>query len=513
MSPKLRRSAIVLAFAFPLVAGGFVIGRHYPVDGLRLFQSVYSVVSAEAVDSLTPDSIYTVAARGLVAALDDPYATLFSRQEFERFSRNDLGNRYGGVGLRIVRIRGAIQVWRVIPGAPAEAAGVQRGDRIVEIGDSAVNDGWNTDRVAGSLTGVPGTVAHVTFARHLTNERYTVDLTRAVISVSAVPFVTVLEGGVGYVPIQRFSDRSSIDVAAALQRAQAAGATSFVLDLRGNLGGSLDQAVRMTNLFVEPGRPVVEVVTRHEADTLRGGRAPVVAERTPVVVLVDSLTASASEILAGALQDYDRALLVGTNSYGKGVVQNAYNLADGWIVKLTTGRWYTPVGRPLQRTRADSARAQRPVFRSAGGRQILGGGGVTPDVIVFNDTLAASAQSVSRLLNIRAAAVNDALDGYAGELEATVGTDVTVQPAMRRELIRRLHTAGVLIPDSLDRAAGEYLDRILEGRLTGLILSDSTAFLRGVPRDIQLGRALQLLHSAQSQQELLAQAQRRPGRG
>lgn len=512
MSSKLRRSAIVLSLAFPLVAGGFVVGRHYPVDGFRLFQSVYSLVAAEAVDSLTADSIYTVAARGLVAALDDPYATLFSRQEFERFSRNDLGNRYGGVGLRIVRIRGGIQVWRVIPGAPAEAAGVQRGDRIVQVGDSAT-DGWTTDRVANTLTGVPGTVAHVTFARHLTGERYSVDLTRAVVSVSAVPFVTVLDGGIGYVPVQRFSDRSSSDVAAAIQRAQAGGATSFIIDLRGNLGGSLDQAVRMTNLFVEAGRPVVEVQTRHESDTLRGVRAPLIPDRTPVVVLVDSSTASASEILAGALQDYDRALLVGTNSFGKGVVQQAYNLADGWIVKLTTGRWYTPVGRPLQRTRADSLRAQRPVFRSAGGRQILGGGGVTPDVIVFNDTLAASAQSVGRLLNIRAAAVNDALDGYAGELEPTVGADIATQPAWRRELIRRLHTAGVLIPDSLDGAAGGYLDRILEGRLVGLVLSDSAAFLRNVPRDVQLGRALMLLRSAQSQQELLAQAQRRAGRG
>ncbi|MDO8666625.1 MAG: S41 family peptidase [Gemmatimonadales bacterium] len=512
MSPKLRRFAILLCCAVPLVAGGFGLGRRYPADGFRLFQSVFSIVAEQAVDSLGADSIYTVAARGLVESLGDPYAQLFSRQEFERFSRNDLGNRYGGVGLRIVRIRGGIQVWRVIPGGPAEAAGVQRGDRIVQVGDS-LTDGWTTDRVANLLTGVPGTIAHVTLTRHLTGERYALDLTRAVISVSAVPYVTMLEGGIGYVPVQRFSDRSAADVAGAIQRMRAAGATSYILDLRGNQGGSLDQAVRMTNLFIEAGRPIVEVASRHTSDTLRGVRPPLLAGRAPLVVLVDSGSASAAEIVAGALQDYDRALVLGTNTFGKGVVQGAYNLPDGWIVKLTTGRWFTPAGRPLQRTRADSALGRRPTFRSAGGRAILGGGGITPDVIVFGDTLAASAQSVGRLLNTRATAVNEVLDGYAGELEAGVGSQLAVSPEWRRELVRRLRGAGVLLPDSLDRPAGEYLDRILEGRLVGLVLSDSAAFVRAAPRDVQLNHATTLLRGARSQQELLAQAQRGPGRG
>jgi carboxyl-terminal processing protease len=499
---SLRRWSIAVPIALLLVGTGFALGQQ-GARGFRLFQSVFEVVAAESADSLEADSIYTTAARGLVGALDDPYAELFSRSEFANFNRNALGNRYGGIGLRIVRIRGGVQVWRVIPGGPAETAGVQRGDRIVQVGDSAT-DGWTTDRVANLLTGTPGTPVRVTFTRHLSAERYTLDLTRAVITATTVPFVTLLDGGVGYVPLQRFSDHSAADMAGAIQRLQAAGATGYLLDLRGNPGGSLEQAVQTTNLFVPAGRLIVEVRGRRTDDSLRGVRPPLLDERVPIVVLVDSASASASEILAGALQDYDRALVIGTNTFGKGVVQGAYNLPDGWVLKLTTGRWYTPVGRPLHRSRADSARTERPVFRSVGGRAILGGGGVTPDVIVFAESLATTARTLGRLLNARPAAVTDVLDGYAGELEAGVRSDFVPAPAWRGELLRRLRAAGLLLPDTLEAGAGAYLDRILEGRVAGFALSDSAAFMRGVPRDVQLNRAAALLRGTRTQRELLA---------
>lgn len=504
---RVSRALLVFAALVPVALGGFIVGQRFPQGGYRLFQSVLQVVGEEAMDSLGGDSLYTMAARGLVGALDDPYAELFNRRDFESFNRNQLGNRYGGIGLRIQRIRGGIQVFRVIPGGPAEAGGVQRGDRILQVGDSST-EGWTTERTANNLTGTPGTPVRVGFARR-SGERYTLDLTRQVISVSVVPFTTLLEGGIGYVPIQRFSDRSAADVAAAIQRLQSQGATSYLLDLRGNPGGSLDQAVAMANVFIEAGRPIVRVQARRTDDTLRGVRPTLLPPRAPLAVLVDSNSASASEIVAGALQDHDRALVIGTNTFGKGVVQGAYNLPDGWVLKLTTGHWYTPMGRPLHRTRADSARATRPVFRSAGGRSILGGGGITPDVIVFADTVGSTAQSLGRLLNTRATAVNDVLDTYGGELEGTAGADFVVVRPWRAELLRRLRAAGLLLPDTLDADAGAYLDRIIEGRVAGLVLSDSAAFIRGAPRDVQLKRAAALLRGPRTQQELLALAARR----
>lgn len=510
MSPRFRRVAVFALAALPLVAGGFVMGQRYPQNGYRLYQAVLQLVGQEAVDSLDADSLYTMSARGLIAVLDDPYSELFSRRDFENFSRNQLGNRYGGIGLRIVRIRDTIQVWRVIPGGPAEAAGVERGDKIVQVGDSTAV-GWTTERTANNLTGVPGTTVRVGMRRRA-GQPYEVTLTRAVISVSVVPFVTMLDGNIGYVPVSRFSDNASADVAGAVRRLQQQGATSFLLDLRNNPGGSLEQAVAVSNLFIDRGRPIVTVKARHDEDTLRGTGAPILPARTPVVVLIDSSSASASEIVAGALQDYDRALIVGTNSFGKGVVQGAYPLPDGWVLKLTTARWYTPLGRPLQRTRADSATAVRPTFQTMGGRTIQGGGGVVPDVVVFADTISTVAVSLNRLLNTRATAVNDVLDRYSGELEAVAGTEFTVRPEWRAELLRRLRGAGLLLPDTLGADAGLYLDRVLEASVSNLVHTDSAAFHRRAGRDLQLMHATRLLRGQRTQAELLTAAVGRASR-
>lgn len=507
--PSVRvRTVVSVTLAAVLLAGtGFAFGRRSADQGYQLYQDVLQLVSQEAVDSLSPDSLYTMSARGLVQVLDDPYSELFNRRDYENFSRNALGNRYGGIGLRIVRVRDTVQAFRIIPGGPAEAAGIRRGDRIVRIADSAAI-GWTTDRVANALTGTPGTTVVVALARRGSAQPYQVRLTRAIITVSVVPFTSLLPGNIGYIPIQRFSDHSAADVAGAIQDLQARGATSYLLDLRGNPGGSLDQAVAMTNLFIDAGRPVVSVRGRHTDDTLRGGSPPLLAPSTPIAVLVDSNTASASEILSGALQDYDRALIVGTNTFGKGVVQGAYPLPDGWVLKLTTARWFTPLGRPLQRTRADSAREVRPTYRTFGGRTILGGGGVVPDVIVYADTLSSTAMSLNRLLNTRASVVNGVLDNFAADMEDTLRSNFSVMPAWRDTLLHRLRAAGLLLPESLDTSATGYLNRVIEASVGSLVLSDSEQFARRQPRDQQLARAIELLRGRHTQADLLAAAVR-----
>ena len=508
---KLRGALIVASCALPVALGGYAVGRQQGEGGYRILRSVLELVATQAVDSLDVDTIYTAAARGLVGKLNDPYASLFSPQDYANFSRNGLGNRYGGIGLRIVRIRGAIQVWRVIAGGPAQAAGVGQGDHILQVGDSATT-GWSTARVADQLTGPPGTSVHVVFGHRGTGERYERDLVRAVISVPAVPFTALLPGDIGYLPVVNFSDHTTDDVAAALARLESEGATRILLDLRDNPGGSLEQSVRMAGLFLGAGRVVVSVRSRRSDDSIRADAPALLGADVPLVVLVDSGTASASEIVAGALQDYDRALIVGTNSFGKGVVQGAFNLPDGWVLKLTTGRWYTPVGRPLQRTRADSARATRPVVHSFGGRAILGGGGIVPDVVVYDDSLPAAAQHLQRVLNSRASVVNDVLDSIAGDAAAARQPDFARTGEWREGLLRRLRTAGLQLSDTLGPGAAEYLDRLLDDRVTAFALSDSALFATRAPRDSQLKRALSLLRARRTQAELLA-AQPRPAGG
>jgi carboxyl-terminal processing protease len=500
----IRRAAAALAFAAPVFLGGFALGRASEDSGFRIFQAVFGIVARDALDSLTTDRIYEKAARGIVAGLDDNYASLFSPDEYARFNRNSLGNRYGGLGMRITRTGAWVTVWRVLDGGPAAAAGILRGDRIVAVGDSSA-EGWTTDHVSSLLTGEPGTSVRATFERPRSGTRMALTFQRALISTPAVPFSTLLEGGVGYIPLQRFSERSASDVAEAARSLQSQGARSLVLDLRGNPGGSLTQAVTLASLFLQNGQPVVRVRSRREDDTLRATGEPVVRPGEPVAVLIDGNSASASEIVAGALQDYDRALLVGSTSFGKGLVQGAYGLPDGWVLKLTTAHWFTPSGRLIQRTRGDSARtAARPVFHSSGGREILGGGGITPDLAIGGDTLTPPEIAVGRLFGQNAQATNDVLDSYVMELEAQAAQGWTFRPEWRDELVRRLRAGGVAVPDSLVGPAGHYLDRLLDGRLAGFVLPDSAAFVRNAPHDTQLQRALDRLRRARSQQELYA---------
>lgn len=500
-----RRAFRALVVAIPLVLGGFVLGQAASGHGYRVFQAVFQIVSRDALDSVSTDQLYEHAARGIVTGIDDQYAELFSRAEFERFNRNTLGNRYGGIGLRIIRVGDYVTVYRVLPGGPAERAGVQRGDRIIAVNDSSAV-GWTTDRASSELTGVPGTPVRVTF-EHRNGQRQTFDLVRAVISAAAVPFTTILEGGVGYIPLQRFSDRSASDVMSAVQSLQLRGARGLVLDLRGNPGGSLEQAVALTSVFLQPGQPVVRVKYRRGDDTLRATGPTVARPAIPIAVLIDGFSASASEIVAGALQDYDRALVVGTTSFGKGLVQGAYQLPDGWVLRLTTAHWFTPSGRLIQRTRADSASsAPRPEFRTAGGRRVLGGGGITPDVEVRGDSLTTFEVALNRLLNANLQTWTNVIDLYASELEPQAVEGYRVRPEWRDELVRRLRAAGIAIPDSLLGPVSNYLDRLLDTRIAGFALSDSAAFVRNVPRDAALVRTIALLRRAGTQRELYALA-------
>ncbi|MFN8652872.1 MAG: S41 family peptidase [Gemmatimonadales bacterium] len=502
-----RTGRFVLALA-PVALVAFVAGRVSVSDGERLFKAVYGIVSRDAVDSLADDRVYELAARGLVSNLDDRYAALQPRDEYAKFSRNQLGNAYGGLGLRITRARGGLAVFRVIPGGPAAAAGVAPGDRILAVNDTSTAE-WDVPRASQSLTGTPGTAVAVSFERAHNRERYTRTFTRSVIHAPSVPFVAMLPGSVGYLPLTRFSDQSAGDVAAALSDLRRAGAQKLVLDLRGNPGGDLQQAAELAGLFVGAGKPVVRVQYRRYADTLQARNGPVLAPTLPMAVLVDSNSASASEIVAGALQDYDRALLVGTTSFGKGLVQSVYRLDNGWVLRLTTGHWYTPSGRLIQKTAADSIpRANRPVFRSMAGRAVLGGGGITPDIEVAAPVTPAAELALARQLSAKGSDASQILERYGEELEPAVTPGFTVRPEWRREAVRRLREAGLTIDDSLAERGSGLLDRLLESRIGLFTDTDSTSFIRSFSGDPQLGEALDLLRKARDQQGLYAVADR-----
>jgi carboxyl-terminal processing protease len=292
--------------------------------------------------------------------------------------------------------------------------------------------------------------------------------------------------------------------------------TSLIFDLRSDPGGLLDQGVGVADLFLNAGQRIVSMRGRtpdatrvyedHSAERWPG---------MPVVVLVDSNTASASEIVAGALQDHDRALLLGTATYGKGSAQNVFPLRNGGAVKLTTALWYTPSGRSINRLPADSAsptdstKMKRPRFKTDDGRSVLGGGRITPDVLMPPTPVPASDSAFQRALGAKVPQFRDALTDYALSLKAShavASPDFVVTPAMRAELLRRMRSRGITIDTATYDAASVLVDRFLGNEISRYVFGDAVEFARSLRDDAAVARAVQLADGVTSQQELLRRA-------
>ena len=492
--------------------------------GAHLFAQVRQLIAARAVDSIPPDSLDVKAAAGLVGEIGDPYASLFSSTSMARFLRNNIGNAYGGLGISIEMQPAGIAVTGVFHGSPAELGGVQPGDEIIAVNGRAVA-GLPSDRVSQLLVGEPGSSIDITFTRAGITAPIRTRFHRAVVRPAAVPFAMVMGDHTGYIPLQRFNETADSEMASALVGLRRSGARSFVIDLRGNPGGDVSEALAVSNLFLRPGTEIAQLRQRGlSAQTYRARVSPLVPNE-PVVVLVDHYTASASEIVAGALQDHDRAVIVGETTYGKGVVQSLFDLSNGYALKLTTGRWYTPSGRSIQRARtfdgapdtavdplADTlAAAHRPVFRSDAGRKVLGGGGIAPDVEVASDTLTTAERKLARAFAPKAAETRTALFDVARELRPQVQSDFVVLPAWRDAFYRRLRDGGVAVDRATFEAAEPWVNQLLEQQVATLAFGDSSAFRRAAPQDVPLQRALVLLRRALTQTQLWTLADR--GRG
>jgi carboxyl-terminal processing protease len=519
---RMRRVAILGALlVLPLAAGAFLRQNKQALDGARLFAQVLQRIEDNSVDSLSRSAIYEKAARGLVKNLKDPYADLYSPEELASFQRNTLRNNYAGLGMQIEPQDDQIVISRVFPNTPAAMGGLQPGDHIILVDTSSVI-GWTTARVSERLIGQPGTSVEVTVRRQGVMDPIKGKFTRAVIRVPAVPYTLVLDGNVGYIPLQAFNDAASEDVGKALLDLRSRGARSFVLDLRGNGGGSLDQALDISNLFLRAGQEISSVRHRgREPEVYTANRPSPLVDSMPVVVLEDGNTASASEIVAGSLQDHDRALVVGTTSFGKGLVQTLFPLEGGWAVKLTTGKWYTPSGRSIQaeHDRLDDDRFveydstavrdsthKRPVFKSDAGRTILGGGGITPDILITPDTASVAERELGKAIAPTIQAWHITLYNYALELKPRLKPDFSITPEMRDEIFNRLVQAKVAVSRAQYDAGHEVVDRNLERYLASAAFGDSTAFRRGIKNDEQLAKALELLGRGPTQRQLLALA-------
>jgi carboxyl-terminal processing protease len=343
---------------------------------------------------------------GLLQELGDPHTGFMPAKDYENLRIQTQGE-YGGLGVQIAKRAGWITVINPLPGTPGERAGLRAGDQIIEVDGKSTSD-WSEDQAVANLRGPKGAPVDIRIARIGFDEPIPFRIVRDEIHIKSVPTAYMLEQGIGFLELQVFSESSTDEVRAALEKLVEQGAKGVILDVRDNSGGLLEQGVSISDLFLQRGDMVVETRGR-----VAGQNQKLVATSRdafpglPIVVLVGPRSASATEIVAGALQDHDRALLVGTTTYGKGSVQTLLRLPENNWLKLTTARWYTPSGRSIQRPFGEEHPVEqiagvdvpggpaspaaepedRPEYKTDAGRTVYGGGGITPDLRVLGDTL------------------------------------------------------------------------------------------------------------------------------
>ena len=407
MSRGLLAPVVVVAFA--VLAGGWLLQEG--VDRaenmyvrVRVLQEVVDHVETSFVDEVDRDGLFESAIGGLMRDLGDPHSSFLPAEAYENLRIRTEGE-YGGVGLEVVDRNDRVTVVSPIPNTPGQRAGIRAGDQFFEI-DGVPADTMVTDQAVELLRGRPGTEVTVQMLRPGVEDPIEFTVERATVRLQAVPFSLMLEPGIGYVPLETVRETSSREIRTAVDSLRELGLTGLVLDLRGNPGGLLDEGIAVSDVFLDAGLAIVETRGRGpDQSEIYPASSPDRYPGLPIVVLVDRASASASEIVAGALQDHDRAVVVGETSYGKGSVQSLFRLTGGDVLRLTTARWYTPVGRSIHREPDPDDEPEalevaisgqlitppsldgRPEFESLGGRTLYGGGGITPDLFVSPEAL------------------------------------------------------------------------------------------------------------------------------
>lgn len=376
---------------------------------IEIFTEMYKTVHMNYVDETNPAQLMDKAIKNMLADLD-PYTVYFNEGDVVKFKINSSGE-YTGIGAMITRKEGKIIVKEPYKNYPADKAGLIAGDEIVQIGDVLLKD--FKDDASQLLKGAKNTAVDVVYFRQ--GKRMQTKIVLDEVDIPAVPFYTKIDDKTGYIVLSQFNKKASQETQNAIIDLKNKGVTQLILDLRGNPGGLLGEAVHICNLFVPRGEIIVTTKSKNEKhnQTYRTQREPLDTE-IPLVIIVDGKSASASEIVAGALQDLDRAVVVGSRSFGKGLVQRPIDLTYGTQVKVTISRYYTPSGRCIQALdyskRDEKGQAIKNdetkfnAFKTRGGRTVYDGGGIQPDVAL---------QETERSVIAEALLKNDAIFNFA----------------------------------------------------------------------------------------------------
>jgi carboxyl-terminal processing protease len=536
---KQRWGLIVVVAAISFMSGGWLLQRGVASGGnvyqqARLFDDVLGHVSAYYVDSIGETDLYDRATRGMLEQLKDPYSVLLTGDDYKALTEQTSGN-YAGLGIQIDVRDGWITVVAPLPDTPAERAGVATGDQIIEV-DGRSTEGWKNDEAVKALRGDAGSKVTISVRRSGVSDPIKFSLVRAQIHIRSVPPGTMFDGGVGYISLNPVAETSADELQSEITAMKAKGMKSLILDLRLNPGGLLDQGVKVADLFLDQKQEIVATRGRARGSTKEFyDEAKQAWPGLPIVVLVNDGTASAAEIIAGALQDHDRAVVVGTPTFGKGLVQTLFPLGDGVALKLTTARWYTPSGRTIQRTakneedqavqaaveagdtvpgvpdkeHSDSAIRSRPIFHTDAGRVVRGGGGIVPDLVIRPDTLSGGEKGFAKALGNHLPEYRDALTSIALEAKksGTVKSEsFTVTPEMRQQVYQRLRAKGIDLTPQVYDGASDLITEQLGYEMARYVFGRPAEFRRRAQDDKQLQTAMSLLRKAGTPRELMSLA-------
>lgn len=526
---------LLVALVGATLAGGFYGNRLFgaPMQDdlhkrLKEYTDLLSAVTANSAEDIGSDKFVYSSIDGMLRTLD-PHTSFLEPKEYSDMQDRQKGTFYG-LGILVTKRNDQVTVITPLEGTPAARLGIRAGDVISEVEGTPTGE-LPLDDVVKKLKGPKGTTVHIKILRVGIKEPIPLTIVRAAIPTNSISNVLMLKPGVGYIRIKDFTSTTVRELDEAVDKLKEQGMQRLVLDLRQDPGGLLDAAVGVADHFLEKGQMIVYTKGR-TADSAQDYVAPGKHDHlsVPLVVLVNRGSASASEIVAGAIQDHDRGLVVGETSWGKGLVQSVYTLQYGAGLALTTSKYYTPSGRNIQRdyssfydyyvaddseegaVNAEVPLSQRQQFKTDTGRVVYGGGGITPDVMIKPPQLSRTTQ----ILEVRSAIFNYAVDYAAKHPDLT--KDVQVTPQMIDELARaaadqEIATVADVHAAMEKQADKNYIERAVKAEIVAAKFGLDASYPYRLQGDTQVEKALEVFPEAQKLATMAADARARGGTG
>jgi carboxyl-terminal processing protease len=494
-------------------------------DNVKKFNEALTLVQKNYVDDVSADKLTEAAIKGMLLQLD-PHSTYITQEQLKRINE-DFSGSFEGIGVEFDIVNDTITIVTPISGGPSEALGILAGDKIVKI-DGVSSVGMTREDVPKKLRGPKGTKVTVSIARGGSPNLIDFEITRDKIPLYSVDASFMINSEVGYARVTRFSATTYDEFSKALADLKKQGMRKLVLDLRNNPGGYLDQAFKMASMFIDKGKKIVYTKSRiaayNDEYISDGGDYT----NIPLVVLVNDGSASASEIVSGAIQDWDRGIIVGENTFGKGLVQRQYDLSDGSAMRVTTSRYYTPSGRLIQKPyeggeykkmlineeegdnlyhNKDTKDTTRPEFKTMGGRTVLGGGGITPDFIVKLDTLTDYSVQLRRL-NLFLEYANAYFDINRENIKSSYSDYIkfrdnfSISDGMLNDFKSLAASKGVIFNDDQWNRDLDFIKTSIKSILARDIWGNNGSMAVWLATDKQFDRAMQLFPEAEKLAQL-----------